>query len=108
MLRIALLIVALFSFSTLAASNEAAAEEIVHYQLKEWKAKHIHDNKKATSIAGTLKKIGCEVESHQHNGHMDVKYRCLKKHEMKLKNHKEALQWEKWLKEFGFEASHTH
>ncbi len=40
----------------------AGADEIVRYQLSDWKAKHIHDAKKADTIAKTLKKLGCEVK----------------------------------------------
>ncbi|TWU04839.1 hypothetical protein [Stieleria varia] len=86
----------------------ASAAEIVKFQLKDWKAQHIHDTKKADKITDTLKKIGCEVERAEHNGHVDVKYRCPKERQMTLKTHEEASQWEKWLKGYGFTVSHSH
>lgn len=86
----------------------ASGEEIVRYQLTDWKAKHIHDDKKADTIAKTLKKLGCEIKKDQHNGHIDVKYRCPKWKELKLKTHDEAHKWEKWLKEFEFKTEHKH
>lgn len=86
----------------------ASADEIVRYQLKDWKAKHIHDTKAVETISKTLKKLGCEIEQHQHNGHVDLKYRCPKWHELKLKTHDEAHKWEAWLKEYSFTTEHKH
>ncbi|GAA4464317.1 hypothetical protein [Novipirellula rosea] len=91
-----------------AAATMAPANEVVRYQLKDWKAKHIHDTKKADTIAKTLKKLGCEVKTDQHNGHLDVKYRCPEWHELKLDSHDDAHKWEKWLKEFHFTTEHKH
>ena len=85
-----------------------AGDEIVRYQLTEWKAKHIHDTKSADTISKTLKKLGCELKQEQHNGHIDVKYRCPKWKELKLDTHAEAHKWEKWLKEYNFTTEHKH
>ena len=84
------------------------ADEIVRYQLKDWKAKHIHDAKKTVTIVNTLKKLGCEVKQHQHNGHTDVSYRCPKWRQLELASHEDAHKWEKWLKEFNFKTEHKH
>lgn len=86
----------------------AMADEIVRYQLTNWKSKHIHDVKKAETIVATLKKLGCEVKSHQHNGHLDVTYRCPKWRQLELESHDEAHKWESWLKEFEFQTEHKH
>jgi hypothetical protein len=86
----------------------AFADEIVRYQLSDWKAKHIHDTKKADTITKTLKKLGCELKQDQHNGHVDVKYRCVKWRELKLDSHADAHKWEKWLKEYQFKTEHKH
>ena len=86
----------------------AGAAEIVRYQLSDWKAKHIHDDKKADVIAQTLKKLGCETKKEQHNGHIDIKYRCPKWRQLDLKSHAEAHKWEKWLKEYHFKTEHKH
>lgn len=84
------------------------ADEIVRYQLKDWKAKHIHDQEAAEKIAKTLKKLGCELKTHAHNGHIDVRYRCPKWKQLKLETHEHAHKWEEWLKEFHFETVHKH
>jgi hypothetical protein len=91
-----------------ATSGAVSAAEVVHYECKEWKAKHIHDTKKAETIAQTLKKLGCEVKKDEHNGHIDVKYRCEKQRSLPVKSHEEAVKWEKWFQEYGFKVHHTH
>ena len=108
MTRCCIFLFAIFVGNLIMTSAPASAAEVVHYVCKEWKAKHIHDTKKAEKITDTLKKLGCEVKQDQHNGHIDVKYRCPKQRDLPVKSHKEAVQWEKWLKEFGFKAYHTH
>ncbi len=108
MIRMIGLFVALTALPALAQTSNTSADEIVRYQLKDWKAKHIHDTKKVDSISKTFKKLGCEIQQHQHNGHVDLKYRCPKWHELKLKTHDEAHQWEKWLNAYGFTTEHKH
>ena len=105
LLAFAALLIAAPAFATPTTAN---ADEIVRYQLVDWKAKHIHDAKKAETIAATLKKLGCELQKGQHNGHIDVKYRCPKWRELKLDSHEDAHKWEKWLKEFEFKTEHKH
>lgn len=92
----------------LATGTLASADEIVRYQLTNWKAKHVHDVKKAEVIAKTLKQLGCEVKKEQHNGHLDIKYRCPKWRQLDLDSHAEAHKWEKWLKEYHFKTEHKH
>lgn len=84
------------------------AEELVRYQLPNWKAKHVHDVGRAETIVKTLQKLGCEVKKSQHSGHVDVRYRCPKWRQLRLDSHAEAHKWEKWLKEFSFQTVHKH
>ncbi len=86
----------------------ASAAEIVRYRLPTWKAKHIHDSKKADIIADTLGKLKCELERKEHDGHIDVRYRCPQWRQLELKTHEEAHKWEKWLKDYEFETEHKH
>lgn len=90
------------------SAQTAVAGEVVHFQCKEWKSKHIHDAEKAEKIAATLKKLKCEIKKVQHGGHIDIKYRCQKQMDLPVKSHAEAVKWEKWFKEFGFKVFHTH
>jgi len=98
----------LFAFLITLLPTFAIADEVVRYQLAEWKAKHIHDAKKADTIMQTLKKLGCELKKNQHNGHIDVKYRCMKGHELKLNSQEDAHKWEKRHKEINFRTEHKH
>lgn len=91
-----------------ALTGVMSAAEVVKYKCPKWKTKHIHNTKQAAQIASTLKKLKCEVEKNQHNGHIDLKYRCEKQMQIELKTHEEAEKWLKWFKEFGFETEHSH
>ncbi|KAA5541459.1 hypothetical protein FYK55_18015 [Roseiconus nitratireducens] len=109
MIRAQLLLIVLAGAALSLANPPAiSAAEVVHYQCKEWKAKHIHDTDKAKTIAETLKKLKCEVQSSGHDGHIDLKYRCEKERQLPVKTHEEAVKWEKWFKEYGFKVYHTH
>jgi hypothetical protein len=102
------LLAALMMTSFAVSANSSDAAEIVRYKAENWLAKHIHDTKKAETIAATLTKLGCEVKKEEHNGHLDVKYRCPQWKQMELKTHEEAHKWEKWFKEYGFQTEHKH
>ncbi len=98
----------LFAFAIAVIPATLMADEVVRYQLSEWKAKHIHNEKSAETITKTLTKLGCEIKKVQHNGHIDIRYRCPKWKELKLDTHENAHKWEKWLKEFQFKTVHKH
>lgn len=102
------LLAALMMTSFAVSANNTNAGEIVRYKAEKWQAKHIHDTKKAETIAATLTKLGCEVKKEEHNGHLDVRYRCPQWKQMELKTHEEASKWEKWFKEYGFQTEHKH
>ena len=84
-----------------------AAQELVEYRLAKWKTTHAEGDQ-AEKLVKTLKKLRCEVKVGSHGGHTDVSYRCPKWQELALKSHKEAHQWESWLKKLGFETKHAH
>ena len=86
----------------------ANAREDVLYRLEKWQTKHLHDAAKAETIAATLTKLGCEVQRGEHDGHIDLKYRCPQWKKLSLKTHDEAHKWEKGLKEYGFQTQHQH
>jgi len=89
-------------------STTTSAAEIVRYRLTQWKSQHLHDATKSKKILATLEKLGCEIEKADHNGHIDVKYRCPEWKQLELKSHADAHKWESWLKEFKFETEHKH
>jgi hypothetical protein len=99
----------ILSVATPASLAEAADQkEDVLYRTVKWQAKHIHDAAKADKIAVTLKKLGCQLKRAEHDGHIDLSYHCPKWKKLSLKTHAEAHQWEKWLKEYGFQTQHQH
>lgn len=105
-----LAVVAVTTFGTgISRADEAASEarEKVQYHLEKWRTTHA-EGKQAEQLVGTLKKLRCEVKVHSHGGHTDVNYRCAKWQTLSLKTHKEAHQWETWLKKYGFQTKHVH
>lgn len=97
---------------TSAASPEvaspAASKEIVRYRLVDWRAVHSSKEAQAKKLAATLSQLKCEVKQSSHGNHIDVRYRCKTWQELQLKDHASAHQWEKWLKNYGFETTHEH
>ena len=90
-----------------ATEPNAAAQELVEYRLEKWKTTHAEGDQ-GEKLVETLKKLRCEVKVSDHGGHTDVNYRCQKWQQLALKSHKEAHQWEAWLKKYGFETKHPH
>lgn len=87
---------------------KAADKEIVEYRLSDWKTFEFEDKAKATAHADAIKKLGGEVRQEDHDGHIDVTYRCPQWKKISLKTHADAHEWEKWLKASGFETKHSH
>ncbi len=108
MFRTLLLMFAIGVVSPMIFATDAAADEIVRYRLESWKRKHLHDSAKADKIADTLKKLGCDVEKADHNGHIDVKYRCPQWRQISLDSHEEAGRWVRWFKTYHFQTEHKH
>ena len=96
---------ALAMFSTSAMSAE---REVVAYRLANWKTIHFDDSRRADIHTQTIKRLGCEVNSGDHGGHIDVSYRCTEWREISLDSHDKAHEWEGWLKASGFETRHQH
>lgn len=104
MLRHLLFVCTIAAAMPLAWTADVSAAETVRYRLVDWKRKHVHDTDKAKRTAETLKKLGCEVEMADHNGHIDVRYRRPEWGELSVDTKDEADRWEKWFKVFYFEV----
>ncbi|MFN3192325.1 MAG: hypothetical protein ACE361_17575 [Aureliella sp.] len=87
-----------------AGSASKAAKVYVAFRMENWKSKHIHDNDVATKHAATLKQLGCEVKTANHNGHMDVSCRTVFWKSLALDSDDQAQQWVTWLQQSGFET----
>ena len=80
----------------------------VKFRLAQPKTVHLHDLDAARKIVTTLKLIGCEVSSHDHNGHKDVTFSSPNWITIELPSDENAHVWQKWLNESGFETHHEH
>lgn len=83
-------------------------KETVAFQLAQWKTMHFDDAAKAKQHTDMVKKLGCEVKQGQHDGHIDLSYRCTEWKSMTVATHALAEQWTGWLKGSGFDVSHAH
>lgn len=109
MVRFVMLSLAIATAMMVTTSGQAAvASEVVSYRCVKWKTRHEHDPKQVDQIVDTLKKLKCEVEKHEHNGHADIKYRCPEWLEHEAKTHDDAHKLQNWLKALGFETKHQH
>lgn len=92
------------------ASNAAqgAQREIVKYRLANWNSQHIHGATELNQLLALYRGLGCEVETHSHDGHTDVKSRCPEWMEIELPSHDAAHKWQEFLKKGGFETQHEH
>ena len=70
----------------------------------EWKTLHLHDAKQAETTVSTLKQLGCEVEQAQHEGHIDLKFRCTTWRSMSLESDDQVKQWLDWMTETGLDT----
>jgi hypothetical protein len=108
MLALPGLFVALAVLSLPAVSQADETFEVT-YRLASWKTKHFETEADARKDAGFLQqKLGCEVRLDSHDGHFDVAYRCPQWKSLKFPSHDATHEWEKWLKQRGFETHHEH
>jgi hypothetical protein len=82
----------------------AAAPKIVGYRAPEWKSVHTASQDEATAMIAALKKIGCEVDTVDHENHIDVKFRCAEWRSMKVATHGLQNQWATWCDSHGLET----
>lgn len=108
MLARALAPVLLMGSMTALPAADSNAKELVRYQLETWKAVHVDSADDVKKLVSTFKKLRCEVTTHSHGNHTDVRYRCPKWQELSTKDHETAHKWETWLKKYGFKTTHEH
>ena len=91
-----------------AASAETATPQklILGFRMLDWNTKHMHDATAATKHAETLRKLGCEVKTAQHNGHIDVQCRTVYWKSLALDSQEQVVQWKAWLELAGFDVIH--
>ena len=85
-----------------AATTEA--QKKIGFRLANWQTKHIHNVAEAEKLIASLEKIGCEVTKADHNGHLDVRYRCPAWKSITVENDEYQKQWATWLAGQGMET----
>jgi len=82
--------------------------EILRFRLADWHNVHMSDANEVAQMISMLKMIGCQAEQHEHNGHIDVRFKCADWKTIALHNHEAAHSWQGWLNNLGFQTEHTH
>lgn len=90
------------------AGKEGKQTFVIAHRLDKWRTEHFDDQAKAQKHADTLKKLGAEVRTDQHDGHIDVAYRLRGWRPLRVESDAIAHQWEDWLRTSGFETLHGH
>ena len=90
--------------SQLVAQPAAAQVKKIGFRATEWKTIHSNSEANAQTEIATLKKIGCEVISENHDNHIDVKYRCPEWKAIKVTTDQLVNQWSTWCVGKGMET----
>jgi len=98
----------LASISSMPSPVQAAENEVVEYRLTQQRTMHLDNEQIARQYHGTLQQLKCESQLDIHDGHIDLTYRCRQWQRTGFASHAAAEKWERWLKAFGFETSHSH
>lgn len=96
-------------FSTDADAQEAPPQvaqstKQISFQQTAWQTKHLHNAEETEQMVRQLQELGCEVTQSQHNGHIDVRYRCLNWQTMDLQTDDQVTQWKTWLQQSGLQT----
>ena len=94
--------------TSVAGANATAQREVVQFRLSDWQTQHVHESLELGQLMALYRGLGCDVQSHSHNGHSDVRVRCPEWMEIELPSHEAAHSWQKFLGEQGFETKHEH
>ena len=106
--KLVILLSAAFALASFVSSVSATEREVVAFRLIEWKTVHFDDAQRAGSYADAIERLGCEVRTSDHGGHIDVSFRCPLWREIAVDSHAKAHEWENWLKSKGFETHHAY
>lgn len=80
----------------------------VSYRLPQAVSAHLHDQVEAQQVIEILNMLGCEVQSFDHDGHLDINVQCNEWLTLGVATEDTAHEWQAWLKSNGFETQHTH
>lgn len=88
-------------------AGQAAPKVYVAFRMEKWTSRHLSASD-ATEHEQLLKKLGCEVKTAQHDGHMDVTARTIFWKVLEVDSHDKAHGWVTWFQKSGFETIHGH
>lgn len=74
------------------------------FRLTEWKTIHTNTEEQAQKELEILQRVGCEVDSQNHDNHIDVRYRCPEWKSIKLASDQLVSQWAVWCQAKGMET----
>ena len=87
-----------------AAQQAAQNSKQISFQQTAWQTKHLHDAGKAAEMVQQLEDLGCEVTQNQHDGHIDVRYRCVNWQTIDLPTNDQVTQWKTWMQQSGLQT----
>ena len=87
-----------------AAQQAAQSSKQISFQQTAWQTKHLHDADQAAAMVKQLEELGCEVTQGQHNGHIDVRYRCVNWQTLDLPTDDQINQWKTWMQQSGLQT----
>jgi hypothetical protein len=85
-----------------------AKDTSVAYKTKKVHSKSFQDSGEAEQLVRALTKLRCKVDRQQTGDSIVVQYECPRWQSISVSTQKIAHQWEKWLRDAGFEIVHGH
>lgn len=94
----------LLAQQTSTASAAGDDKKSIGFRLADWKTAHFSTAEQASQAEQTLRQIGCEVEKFDHDGHVDLKYRCVTWKRITVNSDEQIAQWNSWLDKHGLQT----
>lgn len=83
----------------------SSGTEAVQFRLAETKTLHGDGSLEQNQYLETLKKLGCDVRTIEHNGHSDIRFRAPTWTTIRFADEAAAAQWREWLVANEFELN---
>lgn len=107
----AIMVIATVIGSSLAYAQQPAklasvstVKKTIGFRLANWETAHFHDASAADKTETALKKIGCETQRQAHDGHIDLRYRCVGWKQLTVETDEHLVQWHQWLGDRGMQT----
>jgi len=80
----------------------------IRFHLPSEKLVHLNSEDETKQIVNTLRLIGCQVTTTDHDGHVDATYSCPNEMLIQFPSDASARAWQEWLDEAGFETHNVN